>query len=168
MAESFPIHVAAEWLGNSPKTALAHDTQVTEEHYRQAAGVEAAQNPAQQGATVARTGPQPGEPEIGQGRELQALAAERDVVLRDPVARAGLEPARLSAQPSKSCMSTSFITGPRSDHLGRNRRGRQRAAGRSRSASGSSSTVPSVSGANRRPGPNAATAAAGATTAGCR
>jgi integrase len=36
LAETFPIHVVAEWLGNSPKTALAHYTQVTEEHYQKA------------------------------------------------------------------------------------------------------------------------------------
>ncbi len=35
--ERFPIHVVAEWLGSSPRTALPHDTQSTEEHYRQAA-----------------------------------------------------------------------------------------------------------------------------------
>jgi integrase len=37
LCERFPIHVVAEWLGNSPKTALAHYTQVTEDHYRKAA-----------------------------------------------------------------------------------------------------------------------------------
>jgi hypothetical protein len=50
LAESFPIHVVAEWLGNSPKTALAHYTQVTEEHFQQAAQV-----PAQHDAAQART-----------------------------------------------------------------------------------------------------------------
>ncbi len=53
LAESFPIHVVAEWLGNSPKTALAHYTQTTEEHYQRAL-----QNPVQQGAETARTEPQ--------------------------------------------------------------------------------------------------------------
>jgi hypothetical protein len=42
LADTFPIHVVAEWLGNSPKTALAHYTQVTEEHYQKAV-----QNPVQ-------------------------------------------------------------------------------------------------------------------------
>src|SRR5262249_27074771 len=36
LAEWFPISVVAEWLGNSPKTALAHYTQVTEEHFQKA------------------------------------------------------------------------------------------------------------------------------------
>jgi hypothetical protein len=36
LCERFPIHVVAEWPGNSPKTALAHYTQVSEDHYRKA------------------------------------------------------------------------------------------------------------------------------------
>jgi integrase len=49
LAETFPIHVVAEWLGNSPRTALTHYTQVTEDHYRRAL-----QNPVQQPAAPAR------------------------------------------------------------------------------------------------------------------
>ncbi|MBM3994439.1 MAG: site-specific integrase [Planctomycetes bacterium] len=37
LCEAFPIRVVAEWLGNSPKTAPAHFTQTTEDHFRQAA-----------------------------------------------------------------------------------------------------------------------------------
>jgi integrase len=57
LAETFPIHVVAEWLGNSPKTALAHYTQVTEEHYQRAAkcGAAEVQNPVQQAAAPSRT-----------------------------------------------------------------------------------------------------------------
>jgi hypothetical protein len=60
LAESYPIHVAAEWLGNSPKTALAHYTQVTEEHFQRAAksGAEGVQKPVQQPAAPVRTGSQ--------------------------------------------------------------------------------------------------------------
>jgi hypothetical protein len=54
LAERFPIHVVAEWHGNSPKTALAHYTQVTEDHYQRAV----VQNPAQQHAESGRTEPQ--------------------------------------------------------------------------------------------------------------
>jgi integrase len=50
LAETFPLHVVAEWLGNSPKTALPHYPQVTEEHYRKAL-----QNPVQQGTATTRT-----------------------------------------------------------------------------------------------------------------
>src|SRR5690242_17002992 len=112
LAEREPLHVCAEWLGNSPKTALAHYTQVTEDHFRQAAGGGAAQNPAQQPAAPARTDKQPCATENGQGDELQVVATPCDTPHSEQMARAGLEPARLSAQPSKSCMSTSFITGP--------------------------------------------------------
>jgi len=57
LAETFPIHVVAEWLGNSPKTALAHYTQVTEEHFQRAAqgAAPALQKPVQQGAAPNRT-----------------------------------------------------------------------------------------------------------------
>jgi hypothetical protein len=54
LAGEFTIHVVAEWLGNSPKTAVAHCMQTTEEHYRQASqggakrGALEAQNAAQQ------------------------------------------------------------------------------------------------------------------------
>jgi hypothetical protein len=33
----FPIHAVAEWLGDSPKTALVHYTQVMEEHFDRSA-----------------------------------------------------------------------------------------------------------------------------------
>ena len=44
LAERFPIHVVTKWLGNSPKVALKHYLQTTEEHFAKA--LEAAQNPA--------------------------------------------------------------------------------------------------------------------------
>lgn len=74
LAETFPIHVVAEWLGNSPKTALAHYTQTTEDHFRQAA-----QNPAQLPAETVRNASQgEGEHEEKQSRkplELQTVTA---------------------------------------------------------------------------------------------
>ncbi len=87
LAERFPIHVVAEWLGNSPKIALAHYTQVTEEHYRQAAQIA-----AQHTAAPAGTGPQPGEAGIGQGGELQVVAAECETVRDDLMTPTGFEP----------------------------------------------------------------------------
>jgi integrase len=51
LAESFPIHVVAEWLGNSPKTALAHYTQVTEAHFERAAKSAAVRSRSKQKAT---------------------------------------------------------------------------------------------------------------------
>ncbi len=43
LAETFPIHVVTKWLGNSPKIAIKHYLQVTEDHFAKA--LEAAQNP---------------------------------------------------------------------------------------------------------------------------
>ena len=50
LAESWPIHVVCQWIGNSQAVAAKHYLQVTDEHFRQAAkGAQiAAQNPAQQ------------------------------------------------------------------------------------------------------------------------
>ncbi|MDP6601107.1 MAG: tyrosine-type recombinase/integrase, partial [Phycisphaerales bacterium] len=36
LADQFPIHVVTAWLGNSPKVALAHYLQVTDDHMRSA------------------------------------------------------------------------------------------------------------------------------------
>jgi hypothetical protein len=36
LAESFPIHVVTKWLGNSPKVAMKHYLQTTEEHFAKA------------------------------------------------------------------------------------------------------------------------------------
>src|SRR5262245_18670137 len=51
------VHVVVEWLGNSPKTALAHYTQVTEEHHQRAADsvAPALQKQVQQPAEASRT-----------------------------------------------------------------------------------------------------------------
>lgn len=53
LAEIFPIHVVCAWLGNSRAVAQDHYLQVTEAHFARALQ-EAAQNPAQQGAELAR------------------------------------------------------------------------------------------------------------------
>jgi hypothetical protein len=79
-----PIHVTAEWLGNSPKTALAHYTQTTEEHYRLAA-----QNPAQQAADMACTEPQSEKPE---GEMLQAVASSCESTQNYLMTPTGFEP----------------------------------------------------------------------------
>ena len=49
LAETFPVHVACAWIGNSKPVALEHYLQVTDDHFRQAirSGSEAAQNAAQ-------------------------------------------------------------------------------------------------------------------------
>ncbi len=38
LAEEFPLHVVCAWIGNSQAIAAKHYLQVTDEHFRQAAG----------------------------------------------------------------------------------------------------------------------------------
>ena len=87
LAETFPIHVVAEWLGNSPKTALAHYTQVAEEHYRKALQI-----PVQQVAEVRRTEPQgEGEP-LPDGEDVRELATCGMSTQDDLMTPTGFEP----------------------------------------------------------------------------
>jgi hypothetical protein len=60
LRERFPIHVVTAWLGNTPEIAWKHHLQVTDEHFRQAAGPAklpetamqpALQQPAERGCT---------------------------------------------------------------------------------------------------------------------
>jgi integrase len=92
LAERFPIHVVAEWLGNSPKTALTHYTQVTQDHFRKAVSGEAAQNPAQQGAVLPRIDPQSNETGNQQGPILQPLAIPCESVRSERMTLTGFEP----------------------------------------------------------------------------
>ena len=39
-AERFPIHVVAEWLGNSPEVALRHYVRAESHHFREASGLD--------------------------------------------------------------------------------------------------------------------------------
>jgi integrase len=36
LCNQFPLHVACNWMGNSPKVAAAHYLQITDQHFRQA------------------------------------------------------------------------------------------------------------------------------------
>jgi integrase len=74
LAEIFPIHAVAEWLGNSAKTALMHYTVVTEDLYQRAAksAAPALQNPVQQPAAKSRTASQ----ESTQGQAYCGLVRE--------------------------------------------------------------------------------------------
>jgi hypothetical protein len=46
LAETYPMHVVCQWIGNSQAVAAKHYLQVTDEHYLQASK-EAVQNPVQ-------------------------------------------------------------------------------------------------------------------------
>jgi hypothetical protein len=39
LVETFPVHVAAVWLGNTPEVATKHYLQVTAEHFREATSI---------------------------------------------------------------------------------------------------------------------------------
>ena len=60
LAETYPIQVVCEWIGNTAAVAAKHYLQVTEEHYRQAqeSPTSAAQNPTQYTSEMACTGSQ--------------------------------------------------------------------------------------------------------------
>lgn len=87
LAETFPIHVVAEWLGNSPKTALAHYTQVTEEHFRQAA-----QNTTQQPAELSRAASQGEKSEMPEVDTTRAFATPYEDKQKHRVTPTGFEP----------------------------------------------------------------------------
>src|SRR5262249_20156319 len=87
LAETFPIHVVAEWLGNSPKTALAHYTQVTEDHYRRAL-----QNPVQQPAAGACTKSQAEDGAMPDSEDLRELATCCNSLQDNKLTPTGFEP----------------------------------------------------------------------------
>ncbi len=86
----FPLHVVCYWLGNSEKVARRHYLQVTDEHFAKAVSDKALHNPMQQTSEM--------------GCSAQHSAALQDenpeksdtssVIVKLPVAEAGLEPAR--------------------------------------------------------------------------
>ena len=103
LVNKFSIHKVAAWLGNTPKIALKHYLQVTDEDFQQAAeferpgvtvpisksgtvcGTQAAQNAAQQAAATAST---------EQQETKQAAAAER-LMPRDATGCLLLQPAEV-------------------------------------------------------------------------
>ncbi len=95
LAETYPIQVVCDWIGNSPTVASRHYLQVTEAHFRRAVKTavggekKALQNPVQQTHAGARKASQP-------GPELPGFSGECDT-LRTPatggVRLAGIEPA---------------------------------------------------------------------------
>jgi integrase len=101
LAESYPLHVVCEWIGNTARVAEAHYLQVTEEHYQRAAGGAesgavssgpAVQNPVQQPTAPVRTESQEG-PNSLDGCDLVREGASPISDMRDRlVSRLGLEP----------------------------------------------------------------------------
>ncbi len=95
LAETFPIHVVTKWLGNSPKIAIKHYLQVTEDHFAKA--LEAAQNPAQLGAKTVQKAAQQGAASSTQGLATDPGKTDKNTVFPGisgdcQVAETGLEP----------------------------------------------------------------------------
>ncbi len=90
----FPLHVVCAWLGNSERVARRHYLQVTDEHFAKAVAVDAAQNAAQSVHAHERSQPQP-QGEIAKKTVVLQHGANMGIgVHPDPIAEAGLEPAR--------------------------------------------------------------------------
>jgi integrase len=87
LAQTFPLHVVCEWIGNSAAIAAKHYLQVTDEHFDQAA-----QNPAQQTAATPRSGPQAESAAPRKTLDLPGIALPCDIVQTVGVGDTGLEP----------------------------------------------------------------------------
>ena len=85
VAQEFPLHVAAAWIGNSQTIAAKHYLQVTDEHFRKAA-----QNPTQTAHENAVCDGQ------ASGENPKTSYTDNAIPLSaiEQVAEAGLEPAR--------------------------------------------------------------------------
>ncbi len=104
LAESFPMHVVCEWIGNSQPVAMKHYLQITDDHFARALGraaksdALAVQNPVQQPAATSCSESQ--EPAEGQSRcEVALIAAKTCDHIQDGQIRpAGLEPATYGSE----------------------------------------------------------------------
>ena len=88
MNEGFSIHVVCKWLGNSPRTALTHYTQVTDADHKRAL-----QNSTQQ---IAELPSESVKEECNKYTKTKMIPwlAPADMSLQDnQIGRAGLEPA---------------------------------------------------------------------------
>jgi hypothetical protein len=92
LAESYPVQVAAAWLGHSPAVAARHYLQTTEEHFTRATYVEAkqaAQKAAQQPPQMPRNAVKAKTEEV----VLQGISEDCKHMQTSLVRLAGLEPA---------------------------------------------------------------------------
>jgi len=95
LAQEYPAHVAAAWLGHSTLVAQKHYWQVTDADYQRAAGEpdsKAAQNPAHYPGLPAPLTATPDEPTINEPREKGVLGQPLALVDMCPVGDDGLEP----------------------------------------------------------------------------
>lgn len=90
LAESFPLHVVCQWIGNSQTIAQQHYLQVTDEHFAKAS--EALHNPVQQPAEMSRNRQQVSIIPPLNNAEQQAAASTCDYLPFVQVGAEGLEP----------------------------------------------------------------------------
>ncbi len=97
LAQTFPLHVVCEWIGNSQAVAAKHYLQVTEDHFREAAGpaAGAAQNPAQHAHAGSGGESQSSTTAQKQSPVLPGFANRCDIVQICSVPPEGLEPSTL-------------------------------------------------------------------------
>ena len=75
LTERSPVHVACQWVGNSPKAATRHYLQTTDEHFARAVR-KAVQNPVQYSSESSRTEPQTEHPGEADRSELATIGLE--------------------------------------------------------------------------------------------
>lgn len=93
LAETFPIHVVTEWLGNSQPVAARHYLQVTAEHYERGNTVDnALQKAVQQGAETAGTTRKPTNERPEKTLILPGNATSCQLVPLPQMTPTGLEP----------------------------------------------------------------------------
>jgi integrase len=90
LADIFPSHVCAAWLGHTERVADAHYRTVTDDHFKRAIG--AAQNPAQQVHANSSNGRHSKSGERSEVNCKQPLAAVCDCLQGEQMGDTGLEP----------------------------------------------------------------------------
>jgi integrase len=95
LAQSFPVHVVAAWLGNTPRIAMKHYLQVTESDFRKAVqnpahlGQDSVQNPVQRPSATVRQEMTKPQARLEVWRELASVG---DTWRKCLVAGTGFEP----------------------------------------------------------------------------
>jgi len=114
LAERFPAHVAAAWLGHSPKIALKHYLMTTEDHFARASG--ATQKATQQEREMLKT-PCNGHRGEGEKPAYHTIAGECTNLHTTLVGRAGVEPKIVRADSARVCASSPGQRGAKSGAL---------------------------------------------------
>ncbi|REJ89270.1 MAG: integrase [Planctomycetota bacterium] len=92
LADEFPEHVVCTWIGNSPQIARRHYLQVTDEHFRRAAGVQRAAHALHDGAIPCDSERERETAESRKPRKKRGDARTYETVRTSPMGVTGLEP----------------------------------------------------------------------------